>query len=391
VLFGCYRETLAFLRRIGAGENVRTQPALEITHIDVRGRRSVLRCPPLPPPLHLLAAVLDWDPMPWADRLSVLRLAGPLRAARRELRRTGTVAVEPAGTTVSQWLQAHGQGRRLREWLWEPLAVAALNQPPAEASAAAFVRVLAEMFGPDPDASALVLPIKPLHLMYAEPAKRYIEARGGRVQTNAVARVVVQNGRVEGIEIRGERIAVGRVISAVPWFALRQVFVPLVPSSMRDIVSAADAMVSMPILTVNLWYDRQVLSEPFVGLPGRQMQWVFDKRIALGGDASHLSLVSSGATPLVGRTNEELAALAAAEVADALPAARAARLLRATVVREKQATFSLAPGQPGRPGARTPVPGLYLAGDWIDTGLPGTIESAVVSGRLAAAAMLNIE
>lgn len=391
VMFGCYRETLAFLERIGAADNVRTQPSLEVAYIDVRGRRSVLRCPPLPPPMHLLAAVLDWDPMPWRDRLAAIRLARPILHARRELRRGRTVSVDPAGATVSAWLRAHGQRRKLREWLWEPLAVAALNQPPEQASAAAFVRVLAEMFGPDPSAAALVLPTRPLHLMYAEPARQYIEAHGGRVRTNAVARVVVQNGRVEGVDVRGERIPVSRVIAAVPWFALRQLFAPVVPPAMRAIVTAADAMVSMPIVTVNLWYDRQVMRESFVGLPGRQMQWVFDKRIAFGSEASHLSLVSSGATTLVGRTNDELAALAAAEIADALPAARDARLLRATVVREKQATFSLAPGQPQRPATRTPVSGLYLAGDWIDTGLPGTIESAVVSGRYAAAEMMNDE
>jgi uncharacterized protein with NAD-binding domain and iron-sulfur cluster len=59
-------------------------------------------------------------------------------------------------------------------------------------------------------------------------------------------------------------------------------------------------------------------------------------------------------------------------------------------VREKQATFSLAPGQPRRPGTATPIGGLVLAGDWIDTGLPGTIESAVVSGHRAAALITNV-
>jgi uncharacterized protein with NAD-binding domain and iron-sulfur cluster len=58
-------------------------------------------------------------------------------------------------------------------------------------------------------------------------------------------------------------------------------------------------------------------------------------------------------------------------------------------VREKQATFSLAAGQPARPATRTALPGFFLAGDWIDTGLPGTIESAVVSGHRAAAAVLD--
>jgi squalene-associated FAD-dependent desaturase len=391
VLFGCYRATFAFLRRVGAEGNVRTQPALQVTYIDGLGSRSVLRCPPLPSPLHLLAGVLDWDAMPWRDRLSAFRLAGPLRAARRSIARTGTVDVEPHGATVSEWLEAHGQGKKLREWLWEPLAVAALNQPPDRAAAAAFVRVLAEMFGPDPSAASIVLPVRPLHRMYAEPAREYIEARGGRMQTNALCRVAAQNGRVEAVDVRGERIPVVRAISAVPWFALRSLFVPAVPPSMRDIVASADAMESMPIVTVNLWYDRQVLREPFVGLPGRETQWVFDKRAAFGGDASHLSLVSSAATTLAALGNDQITARAAEEVAEALPEARAARLLRATVIRERRATFSLAPGQPQRPDTRTPVHGLYLAGDWTDTGLPGTIESAVVSGERAARALLHAE
>jgi hydroxysqualene dehydroxylase len=383
VLFGCYRATLDFLRRIGALDNIRMQPSMEVVYLDTQGRRSVLRCPPLPSPLHLLAAVLDWDAMPWRDRIGAMKLAGPLRRARAELRRSGTVSADPSGT-VSEWLIAHGQRHKLRAWLWEPLAVAALNQSPDEAAAAPFVRVLAEMFGPDPTAASLVLPTKPLHEMYAEPAREFIRAQGGDVRVNALARVVVEHGRVRAVDVRGERIEASRVIVAIPWFALRSLFGPAPPPELAPLLSGAAAMASMPIVTVNLWYDRRVMDEPFVGLPGREMQWVFDKRLAFGGHASHLSLVSSGATRLTTLGADELTALAAREMEQALPGARGATLVRSTVVREKQATFSLEPGQPARPGTTTPIDGLYLAGDWIDTGLPGTIESAVVSGHRAA-------
>jgi zeta-carotene desaturase len=64
-------------------------------------------------------------------------------------------------------------------------------------------------------------------------------------------------------------------------------------------------------------------------------------------------------------------------------------LNRGTVIREKRATFSLAPGEPDRPGVTTPIEGLFLAGDWIDTGLPGTIESAAAAGHLAAGSLLS--
>jgi uncharacterized protein with NAD-binding domain and iron-sulfur cluster len=116
---------------------------------------------------------------------------------------------------------------------------------------------------------------------------------------------------------------------------------------------------------------------------------VFDKRALYGDESSHLSLVSSGATSLVGRENREIVDLALQELKEALPAAREATLRRAVVVREKRATFSVAPGQPPRPPTKTSVPGLFLAGDWIDTGLPATIESAVVSGHAAAQAALE--
>ncbi|HET7220614.1 MAG TPA: hydroxysqualene dehydroxylase HpnE [Vicinamibacterales bacterium] len=383
VLFGCYRDTLAFLARIGAMGNVQRQAVLRVPYLDRDGRRSVLTCPRLPPPLHLLGGVLKWNAIPLADRLAALRIGPPLQAARRELARTGRIVVK-GGITVSSWLQAHGQRERLTEWLWAPLAVAALNQSPDEALAEPFVRVLAEMFGPDVNASAMVLPSRPLNQMYAEPARTFIEQRGGEVRTGALARIVADDARVAGVDVRGERIAAPVVVSTVPWHSMRTVFGDAPPRALAPLLAGAAAMTSKAIVTVNLWYDRRVMDDAFVGLPGREMQWVFDKRTAFGSEASHLSLVASGADALAAECAEAVVARAAAEVREALAGARNATLLRGTVVREKHATFSLAQGQPPRPGTLTAVKGLLLAGDWIDTGLPGTIESAVVAGHRAA-------
>jgi squalene-associated FAD-dependent desaturase len=393
VLLGCYVETFAFLHEIGASENVRLQPALSVTMIDRAGRWSRLVCPPLPPPLHLLAGVIEWDALGWTDRVSILHMATPLRLARRELRPGARTIVASPGETVESWLVRNGQTARLRELLWDPLALAALNQPPDRAAAPTFARVLAEMFGSDPRAAAIALPVKPLHTMYAEPARAYVERHGGVVRTGVQAKVRIQDDRVTSIEAAGERVDATAVISAVPWFALPDLVdirgvhdgraTPL-----TETLDRARAMASSPIVTVNLWFDRQVMEQPFLGLPGRAMQWVFDKRTAFGGDASHLSLVSSGASPIVNFANADLIAIAHEELLDAMPAVRDATLRRATVIREPRATFSLAPGQPRRPATVTPIRGLYLAGDWIETGLPATIESAVRSGHRAADAVL---
>ena len=268
--------------------------------------------------------------------------------------------------------------------LWEPLALAALNQSIDQAEASHFIGVLERVFGPDPASAALVLPAVPLDELYALPARAWLEQRGSEVRVNAPAKVVVEGRRIRGIRVRDDMIDAPLVISTVPWYSFHALF-DVVPAGIEETVANATALASLPIVTVNLWFDAAVMHEPLVGLPGRNFQWVFDRRAIIGGDASHLSLVSSGAEAIVAQTNEELTATALGEVRDALPAARSAKLWKSLAVREKRSTFSLAPDAPPRPGARTSVEGLLLAGDWIDTGLPATIESAVMSGHQAAA------
>src|SRR4029079_4109488 len=109
--------------------------------------------------------------------------------------------------------------------------------------------------------------------------------------------------------------------------------------------------------------------------------WVFDKSRLAGSAWSHLSLASSGADRVAAQSNVALIALATRRLKAELAADAAGTVRRASAVREKRATFSLAPGEPPRPSCATPLSGLVLAADWTDTGLPATIEGAVVSGH----------
>ncbi len=389
LMLGCYHETFAFLARVGASDNVRVQPDLAVAFVDERGRPSVLACPPLPSPLHLLGGLLEWEALGWADRLSAFGMVSSLRRARRFVRTGRGYLPASPGETVENWLARNGQSRRLREMLWEPLALAALNQPAQHAAAPPFVRVLGQMFGPDRRDSAIAMPLAPLTDMYAEPARRYIESRGGAVVLSSPAQVRIEGQQVAGVVVRGQLVPSAAVIVAVPWFALPDTVTGEV-APIASILDAARRTDASPIVTVNLWLDRAVLDRPFVGLPGRTFQWVFDKRQVFGDSANHLSLVCSGAASVAGQSNEWLAGVAIAELVAAVPRAREASVLRALAVRERRATFSLAPGQPVRPATCTPVPRLFLAGDWTETGLPATIEGAVVSGHRAAQAAESI-
>jgi len=413
VLFGCYHETFRFLRRIGTSAEVELQPSLAIDVIDENRRATRMSCPRLPAPFHLLVGILRWRALSIADRIAVLRMRRPLRevaypAAGLKTRPTYEKeqyvgrAFRPGVTqvpktrptyeeeTVRQWLERHGQTPRLITLLWEPLAVAALNESIDVAAARPFAQVLAALFGSDAQGASLGLPRTPLDELYALPAQRYIESHAGSVRCGAKARVIVGDGPIPAlaVSVAGETIAAAGVVVATPWHALDDAF-ETPPIALRGTLDRAAAVKASSIVTVNLWLDHALPTGPFVGLPGRTFQWMFDKRALLGAGSSHLSMVASGADSIVGKSNDEIAALAWAELVSALPALRSVVPRRSVVVRERRATFSVAPDSPKRPSVYTGVPGLFLAGDWIETALPATIEGAVVSGHLAATALLE--
>jgi hydroxysqualene dehydroxylase len=375
VLTGAYRETFRFLRRIGTEAQVYLQPGLTVDIIDRDGRASRLACPEIPAPLHLLVGALRWDAIGWRDRIALARI-------RKGGRRGGNPRA-----TVREWLAAHGQTPRLVDLLWEPFAVAALNQSIDEGAGEMFGGVLRRTFTAERQDSSLGLVLCALDELYVNPSKAYIERSGGAIRANAVARVRADFAAAS-VRVKDDLFHPRAVICATAWYSLPTLFENS-PPAVADVIRAAESTASSPIVTVNLWFDRPVTSNTFVGLPGRSMQWVFDKRALFGESTSHVSLVSSGARALVNSSNQELVDLALDELRAAMPPVRSAMLHRSVVVREKRATFSVAPGQPARPGTATPVPGLFLAGDWIDTGLPATIESAVVSGHAAANAAMD--
>jgi hypothetical protein len=250
--------------------------------------------------------------------------------------------------------------------------------------------VVGDLFGQKSDAAAVGLPRAPLDEIFVAPAVRVVEARSGFVLTKSPARVALgSDGRIAEVRAGAVAIATRCVISTVPWHALGRIWADEPPAAVADILERAGRMESLPIVSANLWCDRPILPAPFIGLVGGPMQWAFDKAAIFGGRAGHISVVASAAASIVREENQAIARMAKAALDRAIPGSRDARLERSTVVREHRATFSLAPGQPARPATRTPLEGFYLAGDWIDTGLPATIEGAALSARWAAEAVLD--
>lgn len=383
LMMGCYHHTLRFLEKIGALHKLKFQANPQVDFLRASDgpaiNRATFKCPSLPAPLHLLAGLAKLETLGWRDRINGLRVGLALRKLN------GNQA-KLADITVREWLTRLGQTEQMQRRFWDLVALATLNETPDRASADMFARVLDQAFMHTKQDSTMVIAKTGLSDLYTEDARKFIEARGGEVRLNAdVVNFEFDGRRVSRLHLRGgEVIEAGTIISAVPYFALQR----MIP---EDVIAASPSLgniagfKSAPIVSINLWYSDPVTDLEFTGLLDSQIEWVFNKNMIAGEGRQrpqHLALVISGAHEAAKRPKEELIALAISEMNRFFPHARTQQPLHAFVIREQDATMSHTVGVARlRPSHRTEFENFYLAGDWTDTGLPATIESAVQSGQ----------
>ena len=373
VLMRCCTAALGFLRRIGASDLVRIQPELEIP-ILADGRTSCLRSAPLPGILHLAPSLLRYAPLTVGERLGVVRGAMPLLfpVSRREV-------------VFGPWLRRHGQNPRAMTRLWNPICVAALNAPADVVSLAAARKVFREGFF-TPGGADMGLFTGPLSRVF-DAARAYVEEAGGEVRLGAKAEsLVFDDGAVRGVRLAsGEAVEADAVISAVPPDALQ----PILPHANRsEILGPVRRMTWAPIVNVHVWFDRPVMEHDFVVPVDSPIQTVFDISRLHGaeGGPAHLAVSQSAASEWIDRSSQEISDELLAALPDVLPRATNAACIHWRVIKHPRATFIPAPGIDRlRPGSKTQLRGLYLAGDWTASGWPSTIEGAVRSGIAAAA------
>jgi len=377
VLIAGYHRTLRFLETIGTLPLLAVQhhPTL-ILHHPQRGF-CTFRLPDLPSPLHLAGGIAATRLFAVRDKLRMLR-AGAALASFRD-----ASPGKAAGMTVDEWLDAAGQSAETKRSFWEPLAVSIMNEHCTAASALVFIRSLRAAFLGGRRSAALALPTVGLTDLYVHGAVAAIARAGGEVRCGNDVAASSQNGdAIAGVRLRdGTTIDCSALILAVPPARAAQI----VPERLRaaGFLAAMAAAPSSPIVSVHLWYDQDFMPHEFAGVIGRRVQWVFNRRkIARApGRGGHVSAVISAAHDAVAMTNEELTHTAAEDLT-AVYGAAAASPVRSVVIREKRATFACTPAvERMRPGPLTPVRNLFLAGDWTATGLPATIEGAIISGE----------
>lgn len=331
-----------------------------------------LRAPRLPAPFNLLFALLG------AGGLTVAEKFGAARFVRR-LPMLGTKPGEDI--CVQALLHSEAQSPGVIRKLWEPLCVAALNTPIELASARLFITVLRTTLTGPAYCSDLLIPGRPLGDLLPRPCTTYLERNGSHLELGQrVTALDVDGQSIRGVYSGERKIESMQVILATPHVITRRLL-----SRHRAVEKLANDLAALghePISTLYLQYPPDTrLPAPMVGLDGALAQWVFDRRVCC--QPGLMAVVISARGEHADLTSDDLTARVTKELADCFPHWPLHQ--DAQLVREKRATFCARAGIDAfRPDNRTPVRGLWLAGDYTSTGLPATLESAVRSGQRCA-------
>ncbi|MFZ9874797.1 MAG: hydroxysqualene dehydroxylase HpnE [Candidatus Methylacidiphilales bacterium] len=378
ILMGCYHRTLEMVAEMGNLDRLDRHDRLDLHFVSPKKGRTILRASPLPPPFHLLAGLFGFQELTWLDRWAILNLPG--RAQSQPPKQ---------GETVQAWLERVHQTPGSIRALWEPFCLAALNAPIQLADSCLFWEVTRRgLFGSSRDA-AIYLDKDGLSGLLSPELNAFLTSAEGRVRTASPVeelRYDEIHQRVEVVKFKdGTEEKYDVVVLAVPWTPAAK----MIPSV--DRASQLAAMLKPgPILGVHLWTDRPLTPDLITGFLDSPLHWVFDRTSTLPpGSSGHLyAAVISAVTDLIDQTGKYLVDLILGEIQRMVPESREAKVTHHVVYKSRDATFWGQPGMPlARPGPVTSVENLFLAGDWTATGLPATIEGAVLSGFRAAAAV----
>lgn len=398
VLLGCCTNLIDFYRRTGVENKIRWYD--ELIFLEPGGRASVIAPSSFPAPMHTAPAFLRASCLSFSDKLAISR---------------AMMALAPSlppdqGQSFLDWLKRHGQTAQAIERFWKTILVSALNEDLDRASVPAAAQVVRESFLKSAAAGRMGIPTVPLTELYGA-AGEYIGSRRGEIRLRSAAESFRSPDGGASLVTNGSEQTFDYLILAVPFDVLGKMVSDSSGSGLASLnkgqpeKSVASAQMAQalgqfttsPITGIHLWFDREISDLDHAVLLDRTIQWMFHKSRIIearqqesgeNGGGSYIELVVSCSRGLIEKSKAEIVDLAVQEAREFFPGARAANLVKSTVIKEVHATYSPRPGIDRiRPGPVTSWPRVFLAGDYTATGWPATMEGAVRSGYLAAEAV----
>ena len=373
ILLGAYHETLRLLKKTGVNENqVFMRLPLQIKMQSATGNTAFKfkSCSWLPAPFNLLAGLIFCKGISFSERMNAIKFVRYLQIHNYQ------IAIDKP---LVLFLINHLQSKKLIQYLWEPLCLAALNTPLEKASTRVFLNVLRDTFSGNKHNSDFLLPRLDLSQILAEPLASYIQSKGGTIKFNQRVRHISQHEQGFTLETRHGNFDFSHVIIATSPARVAKLLSKL--PKLNHVITQTESYEFQPIYTIYLQYPAQTqIPTAIHGLSNCTSQWVFDRGI-LCGQHNLIAVIVSAEGKHQKLTQDQLAFEVAKELNRAFPNLR--KPLWHKVIAEKRATFSCVP-KLERPTNRSLVPNLYFAGDYTYADYPATIEGAVRSGLYCA-------
>jgi len=379
VLFGCCTNLISFYRRIGAEEKIHW--TTRMTMIEPGGRRSQLGPSSwLPAPLHGTPKLLSAAAFTAPDKLA---LARAFQAMMKP--------IPPDSTeSLAEWLRRHKQTPGAIERFWRLVIASALNADLDAIAVPYAAKVIRELFMNSAQAGAMGMSSVPLSELYGS-AKIFLEERGLSVHLNTNVESAEWDEAVSewSIHTRTGTLVSEYLVIALPFEGLQKLLPHMPPAGHgEELARQADSFTHWPICSVHLWFDRPITDLPHAVLLDREIHWMYNKSVLQPwrqDKGNYLELVQSASRAFAARERNEAINQGLAELAEFFPQVKQAKLEKAALIKEVRATFGVPPGIDGlRPSSISPWSNCFLAGDWIATGWPSTMESAARSGHIAA-------
>jgi squalene-associated FAD-dependent desaturase len=391
---GCCHRLLALCETIGRPDFFRRDPLLRF--VDSTGRVFPFRGQRgWPTPLHLAPAFMGLGFLTWRDRWSI----GRALLALTRLPDSPTLDER----SIADWLRQRGTSDQALRRFWAVVLVSALSETLEGISLAAARKVFVDGFMSAPDAYELLIPAFPLDEL-SDSIGVWLETNGASVRRGtAVSRLIGNTRAVTGVVVDhpdGSETMhdFAQVVVAAPWHRLRSLASPTeFAPTLAPLFEQLERFEPAAITSVHVWFDRPIIPWPHVVLVDRLSHWVFghgvEKAESPSGhhspdqDEHYYQIVISATHRDSPRSADHWIDAVLADLRAVFPKAREATVRRSRVVTQPRAVFRPSPGLGRyRPASATAVLGLYLAGDWVDTGWPATMEGAIRGGELAAAA-----
>ena len=303
--------------------------------------------------------------------------------------------------TAAQWLLVHRQSRKTVDEFWNIFSCSALGDEVEHVSIGSLKQLFIQGFAAHRDAADLWIPKKPLAELFGDKLVMHLRAKGAEVRNGVAVSEIDRQGRGFRVKARnGECFDADHVVSSVPWYEVGKI-----TEGLEDLryLSEAKSMSTSSITGIHLWFDRPLGEFDHVIGVGMAVQWIFNPVFSKScsvnqpnhenqQDGFYYQVVISGSQKWSSLGRECLVQQVVDEIREMMPAAEDSRLLQSRIVTDQRAVIVCRPEvEKQRPSARTPLPYFHLAGDWVATGWPSTMEGAVISGRQAATSIAETE